>query len=127
MALTYWRKTINYVNSLSIGEIFTRQELYENVYNNETGNFKRLRRFENAIDHYRRYLVILKFIDHFSMAKYRKIKDVPILLTASLAEKISYNKDWKDWFILDINERIEVELNEKETRIKTCREIPNNI
>jgi hypothetical protein len=123
MTVTYWRKTVTYINSLEIGEIFTRVELFENVYREELSNFKRLRRFENAVDHYRKYLCILQFIERYSLGKYKKLEQIPLMLTSSIAERLSYGKDWKDWFIPNLQERIEAELNAEKSRTKTRRKV----
>jgi len=124
MTVTYWRKTVTYINSLEVGQIFTRKDLFENVYDNEQNNFKRLRRFENAVDHYRKYLCILQFIERPGLGTYKKLYQIPIELTSSIAEKLAYGKDWKDWFIPTLEERIEAELNAEKSRTETRRKVP---
>ena len=124
---TDWSRTITYLNNLKPGTLFTRKDLFENVYKYDINNFKRLRRFENAVDHYRRYLCILKFIERVTIGRYKKIDQIPLMLSAALAQKICYGKDWKDWFIPSLKERIEVEANEKRTRTKTRKKVPKHI
>lgn len=110
---THWDTTRTYINSLPIGTIFTRRQLYTKIYGHE-GDF--LVRFECAIDHYRRYLTIINCLEIVGHGKYKKLKDVDLRLTPTNIQKICYDKSWRSWFVGTIDERIEMEL-ENERRI----------
>jgi hypothetical protein len=94
---TLWNKYKTFINNMETDQKFTRKYMFRQIYGIDEGT-KLLRR-ETALDHYRRYSVLCKIIDHEKQGVYIKKNNIPQKITVTQFVKVAYAAPWKTWFV----------------------------
>ena len=100
-----WTLLKEYLNTLPIGTLFTRQQMLDAIYIIDAS------KIDPAVDYYKSYLNKLGFISTDRPAVYIKEYHIPIHLAISKVQKAANSKDWTQWFI-PLHERLGI--NEQE-------------
>ena len=91
---TAWKGLRNYINSVGVGNIFTRKEMIQALIPSPES----ARGYQLTIDLYRRTLTIVEFLEIVARGQYKVLKHIPDIAISRLT-KMAYNDSWKVWFI----------------------------
>lgn len=91
---TAWKGLRNYINSVGVGNTFTRKEMIEALIPSpELARGRQL-----TIDLYRRTLTIVEFLEIVSRGQYKVLQHIPDIAISRMT-KMAYDNTWRKWFI----------------------------
>jgi hypothetical protein len=91
---TAWKRLRNYINSIGVGNIFTRKEMIQALIPSPES----ARGYQLTIDLYRRTITILEFLEIVTRGQYKVLQHIPDVAISRLT-KMAYNDSWKVWFL----------------------------
>ena len=94
-----WTLLKEYINSLPIGRLFTRQQMLDSIYTLDVS------KIDPAADYYKGWLNKLGFISTDRPAVYVKECHIPMHLTITKVKAAATDKGWQGWFI-PLHERL---------------------
>lgn len=97
-----WVLIKEYINERKNGSIITRDGLIKYLY---PSCGKNMRSFTNTIDSYKVLLIHenIGVLEKTSIrGQYKKVRDIPDILSLTLLKKIYSDKSWKSWFSLGL-------------------------
>jgi|WetSurSiteA1Bulk_404760.scaffolds.fasta_scaffold00030_10 hypothetical protein len=83
-SINYWQELKRFINHRQIGEIITRQQLM-NLFRNYLP-YKSPTTSGYTFDKYRRYLTVIKILDHVGRGRYRINEHIPPWMTSKYAQ-----------------------------------------
>ncbi len=89
-----WKDLRKYINSVGVGNTFTRKEMIEALIPSP----ELVKGHQLTIDLYRRTLTIVEFLEIVSRGQYKVLKRIPDIAISRMT-KMAYDNTWRKWFI----------------------------
>ncbi len=90
---TAWKRLREYINSMEVGEVFTRQQMLEKLVHPDMR-----KGYQLSVDLYRRTITIVGFLEIVARGQYKILQHIPDISISRLT-KMAYNDSWKIWFL----------------------------